>query len=127
MDTEKMQSFCKRCKNRKMGFDGKGWKCGITDAYPDFGETCPNFNEDLEYEIEKIHRQAVLEAAELDEATGGLSSIGITNGIVAGMIFLFGGIIWLVAGLYLMNRLFFYAPILSIIGLVMIVRNTFGK
>ena len=44
MEREKQLKFCKLCENQKLDFE-RGFVCALTNDYPDFEDTCPNYIE----------------------------------------------------------------------------------
>jgi len=47
--------------------------------------------------------------------------------MLSGLLMMIGGALWLVLGIVLINRIFIYAPILCILGLISFVNGLFGK
>lgn len=55
------------------------------------------------------------------------SSTNSTVGIVGGILMIIGAAVWFVGGIVWLNRIFFYPPILAILGIVAIVKGIIDK
>jgi Flp pilus assembly protein TadB len=60
-----------------------------------------------------------------DEPRGRSSGIAVSRGIITGVCMMIGAVVWLVVGLFL-GWLFFYPPVLFILGLIAVVRGFMG-
>lgn len=57
------------------------------------------------------------------ESSGG--GVTVSGGVVAGLFMMLGAVVWLVVGLYF-GWLFFYPPVLFIIGLISLIKGLMG-
>jgi len=55
------------------------------------------------------------------------SGAGSTAGIVGGILMIVGAVVWFVVGIVWLNRIFFYPPILAILGIVAIIKGIIDK
>jgi phage FluMu protein Com len=54
-------------------------------------------------------------------------SAGASGNMITGILMMVGAVAWFVAGIVWMDRIFFYPPILFVLGLVAMVRGMTGK
>ncbi|HZY80158.1 MAG TPA: hypothetical protein VFE50_11590 [Cyclobacteriaceae bacterium] len=113
--------FCKICTNRKLDFN-TGLVCSLTSVKPAFEQTCPSFSLDEP----EAHRLVALEkAGEEEEDRGGSTTLegkGIKMGVLGGIIMAVIAVVWFFAGLAA-DRIFFYPPILFVIGVYAIIKG----
>lgn len=123
MNHEHRQQFCMKCLNRQLDRKNGGWACKLSGKQPEFDETCPDFSqdEDAAKRLEVLENQEIEIA--LESETGGLHQAGIKNGVVAGFLFILGAIVWFVAGIVFLDRIFFYPIAMVIIGIGLIIKS----
>lgn len=120
MTTLQLQQ-CKVCTKRKFN-PTIGLICGITMEKPNFSGTCDQGELD-EAEALRLHRQK--EEADEAEVSGGFfgpEKKGLQKGVLGGVAMIAIAIVWFVLGLAA-NRIFFYPPILLIIGVVAVIKG----
>jgi len=121
MDRAYRLSYCKKCTLRSFA-PKQGIICSLTNTLADFDENCESFKEDTK-EAESIKIQEGLIKKEAQKtSTLGLSVIGIKSGVLAGIIVIIGAITWFIAGL-ISGYIFFYPPLLFILGVVIFVKG----
>ena len=121
MDRAHQLSFCKQCKLRDFSKD-QGIICSLTEAKATFEDECPDYQVDQAMmERNKEMEREYLESQQASDSLG-LNVFGIKNQILAGSIAIIGAIVWFVAGLFA-DRIFFYPPILFILGLVTLIQG----
>lgn len=113
--------YCKQCKLRDFS-KNDGIICSLTGAKASFEDTCQDYKVDQVM----LERSRELEKErEYDQASSdtlGLNILGIKNQIIAGSIAIIGAIVWFIVG-WEAGRIFFYPPILFILGLVALIRG----
>lgn len=118
MNRELQLSFCETCKNRDFNMQ-KGIICSLSNEQADFEKSCPDYLLDeaaqLEYESKIADRK---EMAVEDESFGLSASFGVKNGVIAGQIAIALAIIWFIGGIFLLDRIFFYPPVLLVLGAI---------
>ncbi|MFL5338725.1 MAG: hypothetical protein ACJ8F7_01045 [Gemmataceae bacterium] len=60
------------------------------------------------------------------ESSGGYSGISISPGVIAGLLMVLGAVVWFILGLFF-GWIFFYPPILFILGLVRLIMSLMGR
>ncbi len=116
MTTSEPLEWCEKCTLRAFSRD-KGIVCSLTNNKPNFVDTCPDFSED-----ERAAKRIELEKTTKAEADKP-SVLGMNSGIGGGIVLIALSIAWFVFGLFSMNRIFFYPPVLLVIGIIAIVRG----
>lgn len=119
---EERLNYCKICTNRKMDMN-TGVVCRLTDAKPTFEEQCADFNADQkQIDYYKQREQMVKD----DENGGGgmfnPEKKGLQKGVMGGLAMMAIAVVWFVAG-WMSGYIFYYPPILFIIGLVGLIRG----
>lgn len=112
--------YCKICTNRKLDFN-TGMVCTLTGAKPAFEQTCPTFSLDQP----EAQRLIALEKAGQEEEVGSGNSLegrGIRAGALGGIVMIIIAIVWFFAGLAA-DRIFFYPPILLVIGIYALIKG----
>lgn len=119
--SEKLQ-YCRVCEKRKFS-STIGIVCGLTSAKPAFEVKCNDFA------LDQAEAQSVLAreraATESEPASGGFfapEQKGMKKGIVGGVIMIAIALVWFFGGLAV-DRIFFYPPVLLIIGVIAIVKG----
>ncbi len=62
-----------------------------------------------------------------DERSGFLPAISISPTIITGLLMMIGAVVWFVLGLVLIDRIFFYPPIMFILGIGAVWRGATGQ
>lgn len=118
-------NFCRRCKHYSANLH-QGILCGITHAKPSFIGECKNFILDsaraLKVKIE-TDKSSRLEAS-TDNSFFASEKKGIKKGVVGGLAMMAIAAIWFVVG-YQAGYIFFYPPILFLIGLYAFFKGIF--
>jgi len=120
MSTLQLQQ-CKVCTKRKFN-PSIGLICGITMEKPSFEGKCSEGELD---EAEAIRLKKLEEAAAEEESSDGFFGAekrGVKKGVLGGVVMIAIAIVWFVVGLAA-NRIFFYPPILLIIGVVAVIKG----
>ncbi len=126
MTREDRLKYCSKCMKRKLDLE-KGLVCNLTGEWADFNVSCNDFEEDSAYiEREKYRRLERLEKR-LEANTYGLSKYGIRDGTVAGLIIITLAAIWFFVAYFHLYTIFFYPPILALIGAGLILRDQVDK
>ena len=120
-------SFCRRCKFYDFNLS-KGILCGITKLKPDFEDICSNFSLDPERDKKlkvKNEWEAHRERSHFqDKGFFAPEKKGISMGVVGGIIMIVIAVVWFFAGLAA-GLIFFYPPILFLIGLFALITGLF--
>ena len=120
MELQEKLNYCRVCHNRKLDMN-TGIVCGLTNQKPQFEEKCPDIKVD-EAEMNRLaKREQALQSAGSSGAMG-LEQRGMQKGVAGGVIMIVIAIVWFVLGLAA-GRIFFYPPILLIIGLVALIKG----
>jgi hypothetical protein len=122
MTPDERLNYCRVCHNRKMN-PAIGLVCGLTNAKPVFDPSCPDIKVDQAEasRLVKLER----EAKEGDDPAVGGTSLerkAISMGVVGGIIMIVVAAVWFFAGLAA-GYVFFYPPILAVIGIYAIVKG----
>ncbi len=122
--------FCRRCRNYQFDLS-RGILCGLTGNKPAFQTECASFELDPEKERKLIGEQVRLQRAEeRAEAYGetydsfALEKKGVRKGVLGGIIMISIAIVWFFGGLAV-GYIFFYPPILFLIGLYALLKGLF--
>ncbi|MFT5858812.1 MAG: hypothetical protein ACI865_000905 [Flavobacteriaceae bacterium] len=109
--------FCERCKNK--AFSPKsGIICALTNEQAKFSGTCKDFVEDAKLtERVELSKKAKAETA-LIERTYGLSSLGVKNGVSAGIIWITIGFVSTGVVIYLFQVISFWTVLIIVFGIV---------
>lgn len=122
MDREYRLSFCTRCLNREFNAQ-QGIICSLTKERASFDDSCKDFNVDDRENTNLELRKEIERKEQLHSDTYGLSKLGIKSGILAGVIIQGVALAWFIYGFFYANIIFFYPPILFIIGFVVLFRG----
>lgn len=115
--------FCKRCRYYESNLS-QGILCGLTHAKPAFQGDCKDFSLDpikdkkVAIEMEKDAQAAA------DRSFFAQEKKGIQKGMVGGIIMMAIAAIWFVVG-YAAGIIFYYPPILFLIGLYAFLKGLF--
>ena len=122
MNREYRIQFCEKCQLREFSRE-KGLVCSLTKEHATFDKTCPDFVEDEKAAAEQAMKRAEMAEIEEEENSGFtiLGMSGVTGGIVA----IVGSVVWFVAG-WMAGYIYFYPPVLFIIGIVMVAKGAAG-
>ena len=116
--------FCRKCTYYDFSFD-RGIICKITNQKPYYQDKCPNFIRNAKREQELIHDQKRIndfEARRESNKFFTLEKKGLEKGILGGVIMMGIALIWFFAGIA-GGYIFFYPPILFIIGLYAFIKG----
>lgn len=101
-----------------------GIVCGLTDAKPVFENECPDFQADEE-QIEYYKNRKEAEEQEGDDSGGGFfgpEKKGLQKGVLGGVAMMVIAAVWFVLG-WQAGYIYYYPPILFIIGLVGMIKG----
>jgi hypothetical protein len=119
-------SYCEICRNKAFS-PKKGIICDLTKDIASFDHTCSDFDEDPS--LKKMSELSI-EAKRVEtarESTFGLSAIGITNGTIAGIIYIILGIGSILLTVFAIQMVTLWSFILMIIGIVLIVKASINR
>jgi hypothetical protein len=102
--------------------------CSLTEEHADFDTTCPDFEKD-ELAVVRIERmkQAQKEEDSLLPAALAIEGKPTSNKIIYGFLMIGGGLLWIIIGLFALERFFFYPVIMIIIGIGVIIKASVEK
>lgn len=122
-------TFCTECFSTKFDIN-KGIICSLINNIPSFKKNCPDYREDQEVIARNISviddLNGLNQKTNLEEETWGLNKFGVKNGIAAGAILILGSLIWFFGGWHL-GIVYFYPPILFVIGLYILFKGVKRK
>lgn len=121
--TEQLK-YCKICKHRSFS-QKEGIICELTGTQADFILNCDNYSGD-EKTITSNNQRKDFENRIAPDFTFGLDSIGVTNGAIAGLIFIGLGLTWIIIGVFF-NRLFLYPLVFILAGSISIILSLINK
>ncbi len=119
-------SYCEICRTKAFS-PRKGIICDLTKDVATFDHTCPDFDEDPA--LKKMSELST-EAKRVEvtrEITFGLSFIGITNGYLAGFVYLILGITSIFLTVYAIQIVTLWSFILIIIGTILIIKASINR
>ncbi|MDC0257399.1 hypothetical protein OAK35_01505 [Crocinitomicaceae bacterium] len=119
LSREEQVAFCEKCTNRKPSL--QGLLCKLTDEKAAFEETCPDFelDEQEQTNLDKQRRDAAK-----GDYVGAEIEVGILNGgIIVGSLAIIGSLVWFFGAWIYMDTIFFYPPVLLVIGIISLVRG----
>ena len=120
MTTVNLQQ-CKVCTKRKFS-PSVGLICGLTMDKPNFIDRC---EEGVLDEAEAVRLEKLQAEAEEEEVSGGFfgpEKQGMKKGVLGGVVMILIAVVWFVGGLAA-DIIFYYPPILFIIGLVALIKG----
>lgn len=122
MTTSERLRYCKVCLHRKMDIQ-TGIYCGMTGQKPAFEEKCDSFSVDQnELQKERARQLARQKHEEKENGFFTPERKGMKKGVLGGLIMVLIAVAWFFGGLAI-DRIFFYPPVLLIIGVVAIVKG----
>ena len=121
MTIEERLNYCKICTNRAMDSQ-TGIVCGLTSAKPEFEDQCPDFNADQDQIEYYKNREQEVEESEDDGGFFGAEKKGLQKGVLGGLAMMAIAVVWFVIG-WQAGYIYYYPPILFIIGLVGTIRG----
>lgn len=121
MDYSLQFKYCEKCKNRLFS-PKKGLVCNLTDEKPTFTDTCPQFEVDEKAE-KKLELKEQAKAEYVEAETYGMAGTALNGGIIGGIVMMVLAVVWFVAGLVMADRIFFYPPILLVLGIIGLVKG----
>ncbi|MBS2099559.1 hypothetical protein [Carboxylicivirga linearis] len=112
---------CKVCTKRKFS-PSVGLICGLTMEKPNFQDRCDDgeLDEAEAVRLEKLRSEA--EEEEVSSGFFGAEKQGMKKGVLGGVVMITIAIVWFFGGLAA-GYIFYYPPILFIIGLVAVVKG----
>lgn len=117
MTKEQRLFYCTQCTNR--GFDRNlGVVCKLTKAEPAFEISCADYSQDVAMLTQMEQRR---KDQEIIDSNNSLSP-NTNAGIIWGIIMMAGAVVWFVLG-YMAGYIFFYPPVLLIIGLIAVFKG----
>lgn len=118
---EEYVAVCEKCTNRKPSM--QGLLCKLSDEKAAFEETCPDYKLDPQEEL-FLDKQRK-DAARIDYGGSIVQDeVSIVNsGIIGGSLAIVAAIVWFFGALIYLDRIFFYPPILLVVGIVALVRG----
>lgn len=121
MTREQQLQYCRVCTNRKMDLQ-TGLICNLTGNAADFQEKCADFSLD-KIALEKFKEKIVQRQQEdADRGFFGPEKKGIQKGVLGGVLMVVIAVAWFLLGLAA-NRIFFYPPVLLVIGIFAIIKG----
>lgn len=100
-----------------------GIYCGKTGQKPAFEGKCKNFSVDQEELKKEKARQIACQQQEQKESSYfAPEQKGMKKGVLGGLIMILIAVVWFFGGLAI-DRIFFYPPVLLVIGIVAIVKG----
>jgi len=122
MTTSERLRYCKVCSQRKMDIQ-TGIYCGLTGQKPAFEGKCEKMIVDqAELRKEKARLLARQQHEEKANSYFAPERKGMKKGVLGGFIMILIAVIWFFGGLAI-DRIFFYPPVLLIIGIVAIIKG----
>ncbi len=112
---------CKICTKRKFN-PSVGLICGLTMEKPQFEGSCDEGDLD---EKEALRLKRLEEEVAVEDDSEGFFKYekkGMKKGVLGGVIMILIAIIWFIAG-YSIGYIFYYPPILFIIGVIAIIKG----
>jgi hypothetical protein len=124
MTLDEQLKLCRVCELRKFDVN-VGVVCSLTNAKPNF-DRCPTFKIDQPEatRLAEVERNA-RESEETGNGGSSLESKGIKMGVLGGVIMITISVFWFFAGLAA-DRIFFYPPILLVIGIYAVIKGVLG-
>ncbi len=116
--------FCKRCKYYTSNLQ-TGVLCGVTNAKPNFVDSChqfildPNRDKKVDQELKRLEN-----LKSEDDDFFAVEKKGIKKGALGGIIMIVIAIVWFGVG-YAAGYIFYYPPILLLIGVYSLIKGIF--
>lgn len=123
---EHQLTFCEICRNKTFS-SKKGIICQLTNEVAAFDHTCPEFDEDPTMKRKSELSNEAKRIEEIRESTFGLSSFGIKNGTIAGVVYIILGVTSIVLTMVLLEVITLWSFVLVTIGIVLIVKSAMAK
>lgn len=123
MTVEERISYCKICENRKMNMQ-IGLLCGLTNEKPTFEGSCESFagdQKEIEYQLKRKEEASGQEY----EGAFAMEKKGLDAGALGGIVMMLIAAVWFFVGLAA-DRIFFYPPILFLIGAYGVFKGLFS-
>ena len=125
MDRAARVKICEKCLKRDYSAK-KGIVCSLTGEHAAFEVTCPDYAED-EKEVASI--KAYQDAQKNDQFSSEpfrMEKKALSSGILGGSIAMVIAVVWFFTALSF-DRIFFYPPVLFIIGLIGVIKGIADK
>ena len=114
--------FCKVCSHRKMDIQA-GIYCGKPRQKSAFEGKCESFSgNQQELKKEKVRQIARQQHDQKESSYFAPEQKGMKKGVLAGLVMILIAVVWFFGGLAV-DRIFFYPPVLLIIGIVAVVKR----
>lgn len=114
--------YCEKCTKRSFS-PKSGIICSLTEAPADFIDTCPTYEEDEKearmiamVQEDKINEQKKREPFRMEKSV-------LNGGIVGGILAMVGATVWFFVAYIYMDIIFFYPPVLFVIGVISLVKG----
>lgn len=121
MTLDQRLQYCRICENRKMN-PAVGLVCGLTNEKPAFEGTCPTLRIDQPEATRLVQLERAATAEEAQSGAFATEKKGINAGVLGGFGMCAVALVWFFVGLSA-GYIFYYPPVLFIIGVVAIVRG----
>ncbi|MGB0521641.1 MAG: hypothetical protein ACPGJS_01715 [Flammeovirgaceae bacterium] len=119
MTRKEQLAYCSVCHNRKMS--QQGLICSITAAKATFQSACESFDLDQAERVRRAQRDLEVERSS-DGDFFEMGEKGFKAGVSGGIVMIVIAVVWFGGGLTV-DRIFFYPPVLFLIGLVALVKG----
>jgi len=120
MTRQEQLAYCRICHNKEMS--AQGLICKLTQAKADFDPVCENFDLDEVAQAKREARERELAASEADNDFFAAEKKGLKGGVLGGLAMIVIAVVWFVVG-YQAGYIYFYPPILFVIGLVGLIKG----
>lgn len=120
MTRQEQLKFCRVCHNKQMS--KQGLICKLTAAKADFDPECDNFDLDEKAYLKRQAREEQLAQKAAANEDFALEESGIKGGVLGGLGMMIIAVVWFFVA-YEGGVIFFYPPILFIIGLVGLIKG----
>jgi len=124
MSATNQLQYCRICINRKMDATF-GLLCGLSGEKPDLNSDCVKFQMDEDEARIMAEREKAIEETN-DESFFSLEKKGIRKGVAGGILMMAIALVWFIAG-WSAGYIFYYPPILFVIGLFALVKGIFNR
>lgn len=113
MTRQEQLAFCQKCTKREFS-PKQGLVCSLTSEKATFQGECPDFEIDQQ---EERNLKMVEENRKAEEGSS------LSGTIIGGVLMIIGAIVWFVVGIAALDRIFFYPPVLLVLGIISIVKG----
>ena len=120
MTRQEQLAYCRICHNRQMS--KQGLICKVTEAKADFDLNCDHFDFDEREQERRRQRDLAVEHSEAASDVFAPERRGLRLGALGGIGMMLIAVIWFFGG-YEAGYIFYYPPVLFIIGLVGLIKG----